>query len=615
MMRPEVGQIIGDKFRLTRLIGEGGMGSVYEAIHEGLGTRVALKFLNANLANNAHLVARFLQEARVSASIRSPHVVFVSDVGQTAQGLPYLVMELLEGETLQSCMRRLHTLPIKTAVHYAIQILEGLEVAHEQRVVHRDLKPDNVFIVPTAQGPLLKLLDFGIAKLRGLADDSPRGLTRPGAMMGTPDYMAPEQAFGADSVDYRADLFAVGVILFEMIAGKRPVQAADPRAAAAMIVTGNVLRLVDVVPAAGQALSDVVARALSGDVQQRYQSASEMRKALEPFVSGQSSQFAEGQPGADLSHGFGSTEPISPEQAQVAVAAVAAASAASMVDPSPPTPTQPDIEPEQSLVSQWASSQFSVASDVAQQVRTGTVLGAQASIPFQHPQDEPFSSYDTPQLPGGMGAGPYAGMPSGQPAGAFSPAMGPMQGGVGVSVPPLYGAPPPRKQSKPVWPIVLALVAVFGVAVAGIGAVVFWSYRSRSARNLPEPIEFPSVATLTTTAETPAATDTTYTPPPTTTAYSPPAYTSTTTSKPTVTSQPSAPPTTTGSTPTGGRDGGTTSPPGIGFPDGGFTFPPLPSSLPTIALPSTLPTIPLPSGFPSVVFPGWPAPQNEKAPQ
>ena len=129
-MRPEVGQVISGKYRLTRLIGEGGMGSVFEATHEYLGSAVALKFLNSSLADRPGLVARFLQEARVSASIRSPHVVHVSDVDQTTNGLPYLVMELLEGESLQQALNRQGTLPMGTAMEYTVQILNGLEVAH-----------------------------------------------------------------------------------------------------------------------------------------------------------------------------------------------------------------------------------------------------------------------------------------------------------------------------------------------------------------------------------------------------------------------------------------------------------------------------------------------------
>ena len=184
-MRPNPGDVIGGKFRIVRMIGDGGMGAVFEARHEVLGTSVALKFLHTELARRQGLATRFLQEARVSASIQSPHVTKVTDVEQTADGTPYLVMELLTGESLQQLLDRQRKLPKDQAIDFVLQILSGLEAAHALGVVHRDLKPDNVFITPSTGGPVCKLLDFGIAKLRQ-TNDYNKGLTRPGALMGTP---------------------------------------------------------------------------------------------------------------------------------------------------------------------------------------------------------------------------------------------------------------------------------------------------------------------------------------------------------------------------------------------------------------------------------------------
>jgi serine/threonine-protein kinase len=283
-MRPQVGEVINGKYRLVRLIGEGGMGSVFEARHEYLGSAVALKFLDPLLAQRPGLVARFIQEARVSASIRSPHVVHVSDVDQTAKGLPYLVMELLEGESLQALLTRSPRLGLPTALDIAIQILNGLEAAHERSIVHRDLKPDNVVIVNTQQGALVKLLDFGIAKLR-TSHELMQGLTHPGMMMGTPEYMAPEQAFAADSVDARADIYALGVIVFEMLSGRRPVAGDDPRIIAAAVMAGDLPVLNDVDPAIPIGLSNAVRRALAGRPADRFSSAQEMRSALLPFCT------------------------------------------------------------------------------------------------------------------------------------------------------------------------------------------------------------------------------------------------------------------------------------------------------------------------------------------
>jgi len=286
-MKPAIGDVIGGKYRIVRLIGDGGMGTVYEARHEFLETSVALKFLHADLAKRAGLGSRFLQEARVSAQIRSPHVTHVTDVDQTADGSPYLVMELLQGEPLQQAMDRMHKLPPEQAVDFALQILAGLESAHAIGVVHRDLKPDNVFIVPAGGGPLLKLIDFGIAKLRA-STEFQKGLTRAGVIMGTPEYMAPEQLFAAENVDHRADLYSLGVILFEMLSGRRPADGDDVEAIVASVVSGNVRHLADLEPGLPPGLVAVVERALRPDREARFSSAVEMRSALAPFAGAMS---------------------------------------------------------------------------------------------------------------------------------------------------------------------------------------------------------------------------------------------------------------------------------------------------------------------------------------
>jgi eukaryotic-like serine/threonine-protein kinase len=272
------GDLIGNKYRVVRLIGDGGMGSVYEARHEVLGTDVALKFLHAELAERPGLASRFLQEARVAAQIKSPHVAHVSDVDTTAEGLPYLVMDLLGGESLQRLLDRELKLRPEQAIDFALQILSGLEAAHAIRVVHRDLKPDNVFVTPTPSGPLLKLIDFGIAKLREGAGG--RGLTRAGVVMGTPEYMPPEQLYTASDVDERADIYALGVIMFEMLSGKRPADGPDAETIVGQVLGGRVLRLGALEPALPATLVAIVERALSGDRDLRFRTAGEMRTAL-----------------------------------------------------------------------------------------------------------------------------------------------------------------------------------------------------------------------------------------------------------------------------------------------------------------------------------------------
>ncbi|UQA58200.1 serine/threonine-protein kinase [Polyangium aurulentum] len=287
-MRPQVGQLINNKYKLVRVIGDGGMGSVYEASHEVLGTTVALKFLHPELSRRQGLVQRFLQEARVSAQIKSQHVVRVSDVDQNQNGQAFIVMEFLEGKTLQTLYEDLYNagqrLSYADALEYAMQMIDGVEAAHKAGVVHRDLKPDNVMITRGPKGePLIKILDFGIAKLK-VTGELDRGLTRPGVIMGTPEYMAPEQAYSADAVDVRADIFSLGVMLFEMLAGRRPVGGDEPHQIASAYLTGQIAQLKDLAPHVPDELCAVVHRAMGPKPPDRYATVADLRSALEPFA-------------------------------------------------------------------------------------------------------------------------------------------------------------------------------------------------------------------------------------------------------------------------------------------------------------------------------------------
>ncbi len=280
-----VGDVIQGKYRIVRLLGDGGMGSVYEATHAMLGTRVAIKVLHAELVRRTGLIDRFLQEARVAAQIKSPHVVQVTDVDRTPEGSAYIVMELLEGEPLSAMLDRQGKLPISTSCDFTVQILDALEAAHSLGVTHRDLKPENVFVTYKAAKPVLKLIDFGIAKLRSNVPGE-RSLTVAGMLMGTAEYMAPEQAFSADKVDARSDLYAVGVMLYEMIAGKRPVAGADAREIAGKVERGQVTPLIHAVPDVPREVAGLVHRAMAARPELRFASATEMRLALEGTIAG-----------------------------------------------------------------------------------------------------------------------------------------------------------------------------------------------------------------------------------------------------------------------------------------------------------------------------------------
>ena len=209
----------------------------------------------------------------------------VTDVDRAADGNAYIVMELLEGEPLSSILDRQHKLPVPIAAEYTLQILEALEAAHALHVIHRDLKPENVFVTFAAGRPVLKLIDFGIAKARR-TDPTQRKLTVAGVVMGTAEYMAPEQARSADKVDPRADLYAVGVLLYEMIAGVRPVTGDDARVIALKVERGEIVPLVKIVPDVPRELAGLVHRAMAGVPDLRFATATEMRLALERVIGG-----------------------------------------------------------------------------------------------------------------------------------------------------------------------------------------------------------------------------------------------------------------------------------------------------------------------------------------
>jgi len=218
-----IGELFGN-YRAISLLGEGGMGAVYLAEHPGIGRRVAVKVLHKNYIRDENLLTRFLNEARAANAIRHPNIIEILDSGTIADGTPFLVMELLEGESLGTRIRRVGALPLPTAVEFCYQTASALGAAHKKGIVHRDLKPDNLYVVPDSHDPdreRIKVLDFGIAKLQqGSANDSVK--TRTGTLMGTPIYMSPEQCRGIRAIDHRSDIYSLGIIFFEMLCGQPP---------------------------------------------------------------------------------------------------------------------------------------------------------------------------------------------------------------------------------------------------------------------------------------------------------------------------------------------------------------------------------------------------------
>jgi serine/threonine-protein kinase len=275
---PPVGAMLGGKYRVERVLGQGGMGVVVEATHVGLMQRVAIKFLRAEAKAITGALDRFVREARAAAGIRSEHVVRVFDTGVFETGEPYIVMELLAGEDLRTTLMRQGPLKPTEAASLGIEACEALAQAHALGIVHRDLKPANLFVTTRSDGtPLLKVLDFGISKVYGDVGAQ----TTANVALGSPLYMSPEQIQTPRDVDLRADVWAMGVVLYESLASRPPFDGEGMVGLAAAIVTGSPSPLPSTVPAG---LAAVVMRCLEKDRDRRIGSAGDLAAALRPFA-------------------------------------------------------------------------------------------------------------------------------------------------------------------------------------------------------------------------------------------------------------------------------------------------------------------------------------------
>jgi eukaryotic-like serine/threonine-protein kinase len=280
---PVPGDLVGGKYRLVREIGRGGMGVVFEARHEAIDRPVALKTLHADLAAKPHLLARFQREARLPGSLGHDNICDVTDFGTIGDGSLFLVMPLLRGSSLADLLRVEGVLQAPRAVDIIDQILDGLIAAHGAGVVHRDLKPENVFMTRVGdRRDFVKILDFGIAKIaaRDIAD----GLTAPGVVLGTPHYMAPEQARGSKELDQRVDVYAAGVILFEMLTGRKPYPGDSYNEVLSGILTEPFPRPRSLNSSISTALETIVIRAMAKDPAERFQTAAQMRSAVDEAV-------------------------------------------------------------------------------------------------------------------------------------------------------------------------------------------------------------------------------------------------------------------------------------------------------------------------------------------
>jgi eukaryotic-like serine/threonine-protein kinase len=273
MQDREAGQTLGGKYRLVRLLGQGGMGSVWHAEHLTLSSPVALKLIDPSTAKDPDTVQRFLREARTAAALRSPHVVQILDYGVDGD-TPYIAMELLDGESLAERLTRAGRLSTRETARMIQHVARAIGRAHEAGIVHRDLKPENVFIVKNDDEEVIKVLDFGIVKANpaALGGSAAPASTRTGTLLGTPYYMSPEQAAGEKSVDHRADIWALGVIAFKCLIGHLPFRG-DSVGKLILEICSQPLPVPSHIGKVPHGFDTWFARACSRDPAQRFQSA------------------------------------------------------------------------------------------------------------------------------------------------------------------------------------------------------------------------------------------------------------------------------------------------------------------------------------------------------
>ncbi|UJR79399.1 serine/threonine-protein kinase [Sandaracinus amylolyticus] len=286
-----VGQILDDRYRILRRIGEGGMGIVYEAEHVVIEKRVALKVLRDDFSSRSEVVQRFRQEAKSASKIGNAHIVDISDFGETPAGAIYFVMELLEGEDLANVLQRDSTIPLHRAVDILSQCCVALGAAHAKGIVHRDMKPENIFLVTRDGRPdFVKIVDFGIAKMSDIETQGAPGrkLTKTGMIFGTPEYMSPEQAAGKE-LDHRVDVYALGVIFFEMLTGRVPFVGDTFMGILTQHMFEEPPRLTAVNPnvSVDASVEGFIDRALAKDPGHRFQGCEEMRDALSRALGGE----------------------------------------------------------------------------------------------------------------------------------------------------------------------------------------------------------------------------------------------------------------------------------------------------------------------------------------
>jgi eukaryotic-like serine/threonine-protein kinase len=297
------GDLVAGKYRIERLVGEGGMGQILAATHVDLGQEVAIKIMLAEKAKDADSVERFLREARAAVMLKSSHVARVFDVGTTESGLPYIVMELLDGKDLFTLMMENGALPYGEAVEALLHACDAVAEAHAHGIIHRDLKPENLFLTQRRDGTaIVKVLDFGISKIGvdpAAVRKGRRMVTQENTVLGSPSYMSPEQVRNSKRVDERSDIYSLGVTLFELLTAAEPFGGDSTPEIFVNVLTTMPVAPHLVVPAIPPELSAVVMRCIAKEPSARYQNVTELANALLPFSRGKPTSIAPSWDGAD----------------------------------------------------------------------------------------------------------------------------------------------------------------------------------------------------------------------------------------------------------------------------------------------------------------------------
>lgn len=281
LQQQKIGGLLGGKYRIVRFLAAGGMGAVYEAQHVVVKRRFAVKLLHPELALARESLARFQREAQAAGTLENENVIATVDFGIAPDGSPYLVMEYREGESLRDLLERERRLPLGRAADLVLQACRGVHAAHRAGIIHRDLNPQNLLVCRRDDGTdLVKVLDFGIAKLEAV--DSAE--TRTGSILGTPAYLSPEQARGEKSVDHRADIYGLGTLLYEVLAGQKPHPGDSHNAILHHICTQPASPLASLRPDLPPALVATVERALHSEPKARQASAEALAEELEPWA-------------------------------------------------------------------------------------------------------------------------------------------------------------------------------------------------------------------------------------------------------------------------------------------------------------------------------------------